>query len=97
MNKGELINRVAETTGQSEAAVTKTINAALDAIQGEVAAGGSVTLANFGTFQRVKHKERKGYAPKTGQPYTSPAKHAPKFSAGGGFKAKVAACAPEAE
>lgn len=97
MNKSELVGLVAEKTGQREAAVTKAINAALQAIQDEVAAGGSVQLTGFGTFQSAKRNARTGHAPKTGEPYTVPERVVPKFSPGTGFKAKVAAGAPEAE
>jgi DNA-binding protein HU-beta len=90
MNKGELVDAVAEkanvTKKQAEAALT----AVLDVIQATVAAGDKVTLVGFGSFEARERQAREGRNPKTGEAMTIPATKVPAFSAGKLFKDKVA-------
>jgi DNA-binding protein HU-beta len=51
MNTTSLINLIVEDTGQSEAQVVVTVNAALKIIRGTVASGEAVRLPDFGTFE----------------------------------------------
>nr|WP_290224074.1 HU family DNA-binding protein [Trichocoleus desertorum] len=89
MNKGELVDAVAEkanvTKKQAEAIVTATV----DVIQGAVAEGDKVTLVGFGTFERRTRKAREGRNPKTGDKMQIPAATVPAFSPGKVFKEKV--------
>ena len=50
MNKGELIDAVAASTGLSKADAGRAIDATTSAIAGELASGGSCALVGFGTF-----------------------------------------------
>ncbi|MBW4489517.1 MAG: HU family DNA-binding protein [Trichocoleus desertorum ATA4-8-CV12] len=90
MNKGELVDAVAEkanvTKKQAEAALT----AAFDVIQATVAAGDKVTLVGFGSFEARERQAREGRNPKSGEAMTIPATKVPAFSAGKLFKDKVA-------
>jgi len=90
MNKGELVDAVAEkanvTKKQAEAAITT----AFDVIQATVAAGDKVTLVGFGSFEARARQAREGRNPKTGEAMTIPATKVPAFSAGKLFKDKVA-------
>ncbi|MBD1863062.1 MULTISPECIES: HU family DNA-binding protein [Trichocoleus] len=90
MNKGELVDAVAEkanvTKKQAEAALT----AVFDVIQATVAAGDKVTLVGFGSFEARERQAREGRNPKTGEAMTIPATKVPAFSAGKLFKDKVA-------
>ena len=90
MNKGELVDAVAEkanvTKKQAEAALT----AVFDVIQSTVAAGDKVTLVGFGSFEARERQAREGRNPKTGEAMTIPATKVPAFSAGKLFKDKVA-------
>ncbi len=90
MNKGELVDAVAEkanvTKKQAEAALT----AVFDVIQSSVAAGDKVTLVGFGSFEARERQAREGRNPKTGEAMTIPATKVPAFSAGKLFKDKVA-------
>jgi DNA-binding protein HU-beta len=90
MNKGQLIDKVAEksslTKKQSDAAITATIEAIMEA----VSEGDKVTLVGFGSFERRDRKAREGRNPKTGEKMQIPATQVPAFSAGKVFKDKVA-------
>ncbi|MFH7241343.1 MAG: HU family DNA-binding protein [Spirulina sp.] len=96
MNKGELIDKVAEKASASlDKAITKkdvdsVITATIDAIMEAVAEGKKVTLVGFGSFEPRERKEREGRNPKTGDTMVIPATTVPAFSAGKLFKEKVA-------
>lgn len=96
MNKGELIDKVAEKASASlDKTITKkdvdsVITATIDAIMEAVADGNKVTLVGFGSFERRERKEREGRNPKTGDTMVIPATKVPAFSAGKLFKEKVA-------
>lgn len=90
MNKGELVDQVAQkatvTKKQADAVITATIEAIMEA----VSEGDKVTLVGFGSFESRDRKEREGRNPKTGNKMTIPATKVPAFSAGKLFKEKVA-------
>ncbi len=89
MNKGELIEKVASTTGLSKADTIRSVNAVLDTISNSLKKGGSVTLVGFGTFSVSKSKARNGRNPQTGETIKIKAKKSPKFKAGQGLKELV--------
>jgi DNA-binding protein HU-beta len=90
MNKGELVDAVAEKAGVTKKQADAILTAALDSIMDAVSSGDKVTLVGFGTFEPRDRKEREGRNPKTGEALTIPATTIPAFSAGKGFKDKVA-------
>ena len=90
MNKGELVDKVAETTGVTKKEADAVITATVESIMEAVADGDKVTLVGFGSFEPRDRKEREGRNPKTGDTMTIPATRVPAFSAGKGFKDKVA-------
>lgn len=96
MNKGELVDKVAEKASSSlEKTVTKkeadhVITATIEAIMEAVSEGKKVTLVGFGSFEPRERKEREGRNPKTGDTMVIPATTVPAFSAGKLFKEKVA-------
>ena len=67
MNKGELVDAVASSSGLSRADAAKAVDATLDAIQGTLANGGSVSLVGFGTFSVKARAARMGRNPRTGE------------------------------
>ena len=89
MNKGELIEAVAGRAGLSRADATKAVDGLLDAIQGTLAAGGSVSLVGFGTFSVKARAARSGRNPRTGETIQIPASNVPGFKAGKGLKDAV--------
>ena len=82
MNKADLIDQVAQRTGQTKVAVTATIEATMQAIIDAVAHSDSVTLSGFGTFEPRERKERTGRNPRTGEAVPIPARTVPSFRPG---------------
>ncbi|WP_431928709.1 HU family DNA-binding protein [Nonomuraea jabiensis] len=68
----------------------KTLNALLNYVEAEVAAGNEVQFTGFGAFKAVVSPEREVRVPSTGETKKAEAKFRPKFSAGVGFKNAVA-------
>ena len=81
MNKTELVKKIAEKAGLSQAASKETLEAALDAIQGALKKGDSVQLIGFGTFSVQKRAARTGKNPMTGAAIKIPAKKVAKWKA----------------
>ena len=90
MNKGELIERVAEKADVTKRDADLVVSAMIEAIMGAVADGEKVTIVGFGSFEPRDRKAREGRNPKTGESMTIPATTVPAFSAGKGFKQLVA-------
>ena len=89
MNKGELIDRVATTTGESKATVGRVLDATLDGIAGALKTGEKVAFTGFGTFERRFRKARVGRNPQTGAEVKIAAANVPAFKAGKGLKDAV--------
>ncbi len=90
MNKGELVDAVAEKTGVSKKDADAVVTAVVEAIMASVAEGEKVSLVGFGSFEPRSRKARDGRNPQTGQTIKIPATTVPAFSAGKGFKELVA-------
>ncbi len=82
MNKGDLINKVAESTGLTKTQSTSAVNAVLDAVSGSLTKGDKVTLIGFGTFSVARREARTGRNPQTGKAIKIAAKSSVKFKAG---------------
>lgn len=89
MNKGELVDKVADkatvTKKQADAVITAVVETIMEAVSG----GDKVTLVGFGSFEARDRKAREGRNPKTGDKMEIPATKVPAFSAGKLFKEKV--------
>lgn len=79
MNKRELVDAIAESTGQTKDSITTTITEFLNIIRTTVNEGESVVLKGFGTFKRTNRKEKSVPMPMTGKMITIPSKKIPKF------------------
>ena len=90
MNKAELIDAIAGKTGQTKSDTEQGLNALIEVVTETVAAGDSVQLVGFGTFKSSRRAAREGRNPLTGEALNIPATTVPKFTAGEGFKKKVA-------
>ena len=90
MNKAELISEVAAKAGLSKKDSEKAVNAALEAIAAELAAGGKVQLVGFGSFETKKRDARVGRNPRTKEEIRIPASRVPAFKAGKALKDAVA-------
>ncbi|GAB4134036.1 MAG: HU family DNA-binding protein [Cyanobacteria bacterium J069] len=90
MNKGELVDAVAEKASVTKKQADAVLSAAIDSIMEAVSKGEKVTLVGFGSFEPRERKEREGRNPKTGEAMKIPATKVPAFSAGKLFKDLVA-------
>ncbi|SAL00844.1 histone family protein DNA-binding protein [Caballeronia pedi] len=89
MNKQELIDAVASESGTSKTVAEDAINAVLNTISKEVAAGNAVQLVGFGTFGSGERAARTGRNPQTGETIEIAAAKTVKFTAGKAFKDAV--------
>ncbi|MGQ9865743.1 MAG: HU family DNA-binding protein [Pseudanabaenaceae cyanobacterium] len=90
MNKGELVEAIADRASVSRKEAEVVLNAALETIVDAVSEGDKVTLVGFGSFESRVRQAREGRNPQTGQKMTIPETIVPAFSAGKLFKEKVA-------
>ena len=90
MNKGELVDRIAQKATVTKKQADAVLSAAIDTIMEAVSEGDKVTLVGFGSFERRHRKEREGRNPKTGDKMVIPETEEPAFSAGKLFKDRVA-------
>ena len=90
MNKGELVDKIAEKSGVTKKEADSILTATVEAIMETVSGGDKVTLVGFGSFEPRDRKEREGRNPKTGETMVIPATVVPAFSAGKQFKEMVA-------
>lgn len=89
MNKGELINAIAEKTSVSKKSAENSLNALIDIISEELKNDGKVQLVGFGSFEVRKRAARKGRNPQTGAEMKIPASNSPVFKAGKALKDTV--------
>jgi len=89
MNKGELIEAVADATSSTKADAGRAIDATVEAITNALKKSDTVTLIGFGTFKVSKRAARTGRNPQTGAELKIPARNAPSFKAGAALKAAV--------
>lgn len=85
INRTQLIEQIAEATGETKVATARFLTAFLDSVQTNVASGEKVTIVGFGTFEQKTSAGRVGRNPGTGESITIPAKTRPKFSPGSAF------------
>lgn len=80
MNKRELVEAVAATSGLARSEAESAVEAAVHALTGALSAGEKVTLPGFGTFEVRERAARSGRNPQTGEAMDIAA------SRGAGFK-----------
>jgi len=89
MNKGDLINKVAEEANLSKAQATEALNAVLSCVGDTLKDGKKVSLVGFGTFITAERKARIGRNPATGASIDIPSKTVVKFKPGKELSASV--------
>jgi len=89
MNRNQLAEQVNARTNLDRGDVDRVVTAVLDTLVDAVAAGDTVTLPGFGTFDRRARAARTGRHPQTGEPMEIPATQAPGFKAAQGFRRRV--------
>lgn len=90
MNKNELIAHVADKTGSSKTDATAALDAILDGIADQLAAGNQVVLSGFGTFETRERAARTGRNPQTGESIDIAASTSAAFKPAAALKRKVA-------
>jgi DNA-binding protein HU-beta len=90
MNKAQLVDAVAGSTGMTKKSVADVLDAVLHQVMSAVKKGETVTITGFGTFRSVHQSASVKRNPKTGQPVNVPAKSVPRFRAGKAFREMVA-------
>ena len=78
MNKGQLVEAMANDAGLTKADAERALNAMLSNVVKAVKKE-TVQLVGFGTFKIVKMKARKGINPQTGESLKIPARKVMKF------------------
>ncbi len=89
MNKSQLIEAVATETELAKTQAEAVLNATLKIIRQTVAAGDSVRLFEFGTFEACWRTAREGRNIQTGETIEIPATRVAKFSPAKAFKEQV--------
>lgn len=89
MNKGDLINKVAEDANLTKAQATEAVNCVLSSIEGTLKEGNKVAVLGFGTFTVSERAARTGRNPKTGEAIQIKAKNVIKFKPGKELAASV--------
>ena len=89
MNKGELVDQIAQKAVVTKKQADAVLSATIEAIMEAVSEGDKVTLVGFGSFESRDRKAREGRNPKTCDKMEIPATKVPAFSAGKLFKEKV--------
>ena len=82
MNKSDIIDAVAKSTGLSKADVTKVLNAFFDTITESIKKHTKVTIPGFAVFKTTLRKARKGRNPSTGAEIDIAEKHVVNIKAG---------------
>ena len=86
MNKTELVASIAEKADISKKDAEKALAAFVDAVSGELKAGGKIQLVGFGTFEVRERAARTGKNPRTGEKIQIAASTNPVFNAGKALK-----------
>ena len=89
MNKGDLIEAVADKAGLSKADAGRAVDATIEAITKALKKGKQVSLVGFGTFAVKKRAARTGRNPRTGETIQIKASNVPGFKAGKALKDAV--------
>lgn len=89
MNKITLADVAANAAGIKKKDAEVAVNAIFAAMANELASGGKVQIAGFGSFKVKERAERVGRNPKTKEKITIPASKAPAFVAGKDLKDAV--------
>lgn len=89
LSKQDVINSVADATGLNKKDASGAVDAVVNTIKNALAAGSSVGLVGFGTFDVKTRAARTGRNPQTGAELNIPEKNVPSFKAGKELKDAV--------
>ena len=89
MNKTEFIKAMATNSGMTQGDAENALNGLVRTVTNELKAGGSITIAGFGTFAISERAERTGRNPKTGEVIPIEARRVVTFHASQKLKSAV--------
>src|SRR6202020_3220737 len=89
MTKNDLADKVAERPGLAPSQARQALDATIETVADELAAGGEVALAGFGKFSVSHRAARQGRNPSTGETIDIAASKAAKFSAASALKNRL--------
>lgn len=89
MKKAELIAAMAAKAGIKKTDAQKALDAFIEVVSDELAAGEKIQLTGFGTFEVSERAAREGRNPQSGETMMIAASKSPKFKAGKVLKDKV--------
>ena len=82
VTKKELIDQIADATGQKRVVVTRIVQSFLDSIIVELGKGNRLEFRDFGVFEVKQRQARMAQNPKTLAPVEVPPKRTVKFKVG---------------
>jgi DNA-binding protein HU-beta len=82
MNKAELIDAIAASSGLTKSDAKKALDAFVESTTDTLKKGDRISLVGFGSFSVSERKARTGRNPQTGKEIQIPAKKVVKFKAG---------------
>jgi DNA-binding protein HU-beta len=86
MNKGQLVDSIAESADISKAAAGRAVDAFVATVTESLASGENVSLIGFGSFTVKERAARTGRNPRTGDEIQIAAAKVPGFKAGKSLK-----------
>ena len=89
MNKGDLINKIADDVGVSKVLAKSMLESYTSAVSKSLSGGERVSIPGFGTFSVARRSARRGRNPRTGQEIKIPARNVVRFKAGAELSIKV--------
>ena len=95
ITKKELVNRIAESTGQTKVVVKEILQKFLDEIIDELSVGNRLEFREFGVFEVRERAARKAQNPRTLEKVFVPAKRVVKFKVGRTMRERVCDEQPE--
>ena len=89
MNKAQLISKIAEDAGITNAQAGKALGAVINGVTSTLESGDKLTLVGFGTFSTSERAARKGRNPRTGETLNIAARKVVRFKAGKDLAGRV--------
>ena len=89
MNKGELVDKIAEANSLTKTAAAEVVETVFDQITTALKHGDKVQITGFGSFEVTHRASRVARNPRTGEEIKVAASKAPKFKAGKALKDAV--------
>jgi DNA-binding protein HU-beta len=86
VNKGELVEAIANRGGLDKRQAESALNAFVDAVMAAAKGGDRVAILGFGTFNPTSRAARTGRNPQTGAPVKIAASKSVRFAPGAAFK-----------